>query len=127
MSFSFQIKCVNIRGLGIHKNSKFRTHKVPSKIKELVCSSSHLPTFYALTETKLRHDHRKIKLPFGLNYVGETSGCGRFSRNDDTRRGGIFLFKDKSILVNDRKSDIRVISSEHAMYCRLLVSKDVFV
>lgn len=124
MDFSFQIICVNVCGMGLHTRTKYRSHPIPYKIKEIVSTSKYVPTLYALLETKLRHDHKRIKLPNGLNYLGETSG-GRNLAGDYTRNGGIFLFKEKSILVHDKKKHIRVISSQHAMYCKLFIDKNI--
>ena len=82
MGFNLQIKAVNICGLGIHKNSKYRTHPVPYKIKEIVSSAKYVPTIYGLLETQLNFNHRRIKLPRGIRYLGETSG-------DRSKGGGL--------------------------------------
>ena len=90
MSASFQVKAANICGLGIHRSSKYRTHPIPYKIKEIVSSAKYIPTVYGLLETQLRCDHRRIKLPRGIRNLGETSG----DRNEGGGSGGIFLMHD---------------------------------
>ena len=115
MSASFQVKAVNICGLGIHRSSKYRTHPIPYKIKEIVSSAKYIPTVYGLLETQLRCDHRRIKLPRGIRYLGETSG----DRNEGGGSGGIFLIHDSTIEILNKKQDINVIISEHAMYAKI--------
>ena len=115
MGLTFQLKCVNVCGLGIHKSSKYRTHPIPHKIKEIVANAKYIPTLYGLLETQLNFDHRRIKLPRGLRYLGETSG----NRENGGGSGGIFLFNDNSIEISNRKQDIKVIVSEHAIFAKV--------
>ena len=64
IDFPFNIKFVNVRGLGLlsSNHGNFRNTRISNKIKELECGNTSIPTFYALLETKLK---QIIKL---LNY-----------------------------------------------------------
>lgn len=114
----FQVKAVNVMGLCANSKSTFRNQGIPHKIKEVVSSSKYFPTLYCLTETKLKSNHQRIKLPRSLRYAGETSGI--------TAKGGIFIFYDKNLIIENRKSDIAVITSQYAMYIKIKVKEKLF-
>ena len=109
----FQVKSINIMGLSANSKSKFRNQGIPFKIKEIVASSKYVPTLYILTETKLKCNHQRIKLPRSLRYAGETSGI--------TAKAGIFIFHDKSLIIENRKDNVVVITSQYAMYIKIKV------
>ena len=113
MGLSFQIKCCNVDGMGVHKKNTFRQHPTPPKIKELVSSAKHVPTLFCTLETQLRSDHRYIKLPKNVRYLKETSG------NEFARNGGIFIFGDSMIQVENKNLDLVVIQSMHSIYTRV--------
>ena len=113
MGLSFQIKCCNVDGMGVHKKNTFRQHPTPPKIKELVSSAKHVPTLFCALETQLRSDHRYIKLPKNVRYLKETSG------NEFARNGGIFIFGDSMIQVENKNLDLVVIQSMHSIYTRV--------
>lgn len=106
----FNIVCANVMGLGIHSRSKNKMKGVPTKIRELVSSAKYIPSLYICLETKLDADHKQLKLPPNMDYVGET--CS------PKPKAGIFMFCDKSISFD--KTNIQVISSAHAMYAKVI-------
>ena len=117
-NISLQIKFVNVFGLGHFSKSKFRLQGVPWKIKELVSEGNYIPTVYICVETKLTSFHKQIRLPKGTKYLAETS--------HDSASGGIFCFFDNSLTVENRKNDVKVIVSKHALFLRIKV-KDQYV
>jgi len=114
----FQIKAVNVMGLAVNSKSTFRNQGIPHKIKEIVASSRFLPTLYILTESKLKCNHQRIKLPRSLRYAGETSGI--------TAKAGIFIFHDKNLIIENKQDDVVVISSQYAMYIKIKVNEQFF-
>ena len=110
------ILCTNVRGLGQFKKNRYRLNGVPYKIKEMVSSCRHIPTIYFCLETKLKSFHRRIRLPKGMKYIGETS-C-------DSGQGGIFGFMDNCYSIEDRKRDVKVIVSKHAMFVRVKIGNE---
>ena len=113
---SVNILCTNVRGLGQFRKNRYRLNGVPYKIKEMVSSCRHIPTIYFCLETKLKSFHRKIRLPKGMRYIGETS-C-------DSGKGGIFAFMDNCFSIEDRKKDVKVIVSKHAMFVRVKIGNE---
>ena len=97
--------------MGNQKNKKIRINGVLPKVKELVSSAKYIPTLFICVETKLKFSHKRIKLPKDLRYLGETSG--------QECKAGIFVFHDKNITIEDRANDVRVISSQYAMYLKV--------
>ena len=114
----FQIKFVNICGLGYHAKNKYRLDKIPYKIKELCTSSNYKPTIYLCLETHLKSFHKNIRLPRSLRYLAETSS--------DSGSGGIYAFSDNIFEIENRASDVKVIESKHALYIKVKI-KDEFL
>ena len=114
----FQVKAINVMGLSANSKSSFRNQGIPHKIKEIVASSKFLPTLYILTESKLKCNHARIKLPRSLRYAGETSGI--------IAKAGIFIFHDKNLKIENKKDDIVVITSQYAMYIKIKVNEKFF-
>ena len=106
---NFNIVCANVMGLGIHSRSKNKMKGIPPKIRELVSSAKYVPSLYICLETKLDADHKPLKLPPNMEYVGETCSPKPMA--------GVYMFCDKSILFD--KTNIHVISSAHAMYAKV--------
>ena len=113
---SVNILCTNVRGLGQFRKNRYRLNGVPYKIKEMVSSCRHIPTIYFCLETKLKSFHRRIRLPRGMRYIGETS-C-------DSGQGGIFGFMDTCFSIEDRNRDVKVIVSKHAMFVRVKIGNE---
>ena len=97
--------------LGTSSKRNFRMNSISFKIRELVSSAKYVPSLFILLETKLKCFHKKISLPKSTKYLGETSGIAA--------KAGIFLFTDRTILVENFKTDVCVISSTHAMYVKV--------
>ena len=116
--FPFQIKFVNVCGLGYHAKNKYRLEKVPYKIKELTSSSNYKPCLYFCVESKLKSFHKNIRLPRSLRYLGETSS--------DNGSGGIYAFADNVFEIENRASDVKVIQSSHALFLKVKI-KDKFL
>ena len=114
MGTNFQIMCVNVDGLGIHRKSKLRRHATPPIIKELISNAKNIPTLFCTLETQLRSDHRYIKLPKSTHYLKESSG-DECTRN----KGGIFIFSDHAIQIKDKNTDAIVIQSLHSIYIKM--------
>ena len=108
-----QILFSNVRGLGIHNKSKYRLNGINHKLTEFTASSKFVPSIYVCLETKLRSTHKKIKLPRGCKYGGETSG--------EDGRGGIFVYFDNLFSIKDRKNDVKTIVSKIALYIKVQV------
>lgn len=115
---SFQIFSANVRGLGFFNKSKFRLSSVNYKLKELSAASKFIPSIFVCTETRLKSFHKKIRLPRGCRYGGETSG--------DDGKGGIFVYFDNTYSIKDRKNDVKTIVSKYAMFIRVYVG-DQFI
>ena len=117
---SFQVISVNVMGLGGKTKSKLnnKTKRVSHKIKEIISSSRFIPTFYVLCETKRKCNFASLNLPNHIEYIGETSSGIRPS-------AGLYLFSDNILTIENKKTDVYVISSCHAMYTKLKVF-DIF-
>ena len=89
----FQIFSANVKGLGSFNKSKFRLSGVNHKIKELSAAAKYQPSIFVLVESRLRSFHKKIRLPKGCKYGGESSGT-------EDSKGGIFVYFDNIYFQN---------------------------
>ena len=113
---SFQVISVNVQGLGGQTKSKLnnKTKTVSHKIKEIISSARFIPTFYILSETKRKCNFASLNLPSHVHYIGETS-------SGSSPSAGLYLFSDNLLTIEDRKNDVQVIHSCHAIFTRLKV------
>ena len=113
---SFQVIAVNVQGLGGKTRSKLnnKTKTVSYKIKELISSTRYIPTFYILSETKRKCNFARLNLPNHVHYIGETS-------SGTSPSGGLYLFSDNIFTIEDKKTDVIVISPCHAIFAKLKV------